>query len=313
MLMPIAPDHIASPTFSGHESFTLRYGWLTKAIQAVAADSDAFARSDAMVELGVGKNMVRSIRHWALVTGAVQAAEGSARRSSLECTEFGKLLLGDQGLDPFLEDLGSLWLLHWHLASRPNGPTTWYWAFNELQDLEFTKTTLLAGIDDLVGRGGWKRPSPNTLKRDVDCFIRTYVPGRITSSPRQVIEETLDSPLAELGLIGEVDASGVYAFNRGTHRTLPMHVVAYALVDFWDRVAPHRDTLAFEHITYQAGSPGRVFKLGETAISEYLDAIESATQGAIAFDSTAGLRQLYRREQISPIEVIKSFSATSSK
>ena len=55
--------------FSGHETFTLRYGWLTKAVARVRSDRRVFTREDAMVAFGVGKNMVRSIRHWSMASG----------------------------------------------------------------------------------------------------------------------------------------------------------------------------------------------------------------------------------------------------
>ena len=51
--------------FSGHESFPCRYAWLPKAFAAIAEDPLAFADEEkAMIRLGVGKNMVRSIRFW---------------------------------------------------------------------------------------------------------------------------------------------------------------------------------------------------------------------------------------------------------
>ena len=107
--------------------------WLKKAVDAVDADPYALHADDAMVRLGVGKNMVSSIRHWGLATGML--AEGSARRGSrsrpLAPTDLGRLLFLDGGWDPFLEDPGTLWLLHWQLASRPEPATTWWWVFNQ--------------------------------------------------------------------------------------------------------------------------------------------------------------------------------------
>ena len=69
-----------SPSFAGHETFTLRYGWLKKAVDAVHEDPIVFTRDDALVRLGVGKNMVRSIRHWGLATGILE--EDTAQRIS---------------------------------------------------------------------------------------------------------------------------------------------------------------------------------------------------------------------------------------
>ena len=61
-------------SFSGHETFSFRYSWLKKAVDATDADPHAFEAADAIVKLGVGKNMVSSIRHWGLVTGMLENA-----------------------------------------------------------------------------------------------------------------------------------------------------------------------------------------------------------------------------------------------
>ena len=63
-------------SFSGHETFPFRYPWLKKGFDAVCADGDAFLREDAVTTLGVGKNMVRSIRHWCLAAGVLQENRG---------------------------------------------------------------------------------------------------------------------------------------------------------------------------------------------------------------------------------------------
>ena len=97
-------------SFSGHETFPFRYPWLKKGFDAVGADGAVFARDDAITTLGVGKNMVRAIRHWCLAAGIVE--ENAARAGSLKVTDRGQLLLADDGLDPYLEDPATLWLLH---------------------------------------------------------------------------------------------------------------------------------------------------------------------------------------------------------
>src|SRR5207249_4154993 len=59
-------------SFSGHETFPFRYMWLRKSVDAVAKDHDALLSDDAMISLGVGKNMVRAIRHWGLASGVLE-------------------------------------------------------------------------------------------------------------------------------------------------------------------------------------------------------------------------------------------------
>src|ERR1700726_2661602 len=118
----------AQHTFSGHETFPFRYPWLKKGYDAVRVDGDVFLRDDAMTTLGVGKNMVRSIRHWCLPAEVVEEnpGEGSALRPS----SLGRLLLADDGLDPYLEDPATPWLFHWHIAANRTRATTWYWTFS---------------------------------------------------------------------------------------------------------------------------------------------------------------------------------------
>ena len=64
------------PQFSGHETFPLRYGWLKKVHDAVRENEQqgvdgkqVFSSEDAIARFGVGKNMVASMRYWALAAG----------------------------------------------------------------------------------------------------------------------------------------------------------------------------------------------------------------------------------------------------
>jgi hypothetical protein len=81
-----------------------------------------------MTTLGVGKNMVHSIRHWCLATGVLEAVAGANRRPTGQArpTWLGKAVLGDGGWDPYLEDPATLWLLHWQIASNRARCMTWF-------------------------------------------------------------------------------------------------------------------------------------------------------------------------------------------
>lgn len=283
--------------FAGHETFTLRHAWLPKAVRYLREQPDLFQRDDALVTLGVGKNMVRSIRHWALATGVLQegASLKGSRTRAIELTPIGKLLFGGKPADPYLEDPASLWLLHWQLASKMDGPTTWWWSFNEYQENEFTKDRLLAALQQYVERSGYKRVAESSLNTDVNCLIRTYLAPR---GPRTaVLEDTLDCPFTELSLIHEQD-DGILAFNRGEHPTLPTAVVLFSVLDYWDRNSLVKKTMTFDELAYRPGGPGRVFKLTENALTDHLEALEKITDRAITYDVTAGLRQVYRRKEV---------------
>ena len=280
-------------SFSGHETFPFRYTWLKKAVDAVDRDGCAFHADDAMVSFGVGKNMVSSIRHWGTVTGTLEEAPGrcgGSRVRPLQPTELGASLLRDDGWDPFLEDPGTLWLLHWQIASRPEGATTWWWVFNQFPSTVFTRGEILDALQMLASQWGWTRVTGATLKRDIDVFLRTYAPqGRRNI----VLEDTLDCPLAELGVVRASSRDQTYALVRSEHETLPDEIFAWALAEHLARRPSRTQTVTLEDLSFGDGTPGRVFCLDEQGLLDRLDRIEALTEGGVVFDETAGLKQVY--------------------
>ena len=287
-------------TFSGHETFVFRYGWLKKGLDGLRERPDIFSADEAVARLGVGKNMVRSIRHWCLATRLL--AEEDGRRGGLTESAFGRFLLSEA--DPYLEQEGSLWLLHWHLATNADRATTWYWAFNVQRETEWTRETLQARLTQWAEAQGWARLSAASLKADVSCFVRSYVPGR--RGPASTPEETLDCPLATLGLITEVEGDKRYRFNTRPKPTLPASVFVYALLDFWNHRRSESSTLSLRDITYGEGSPGRVFRLDEDGVLAYLDTLAELTEGRLAFADTALVRQATRREAVDEMEFLRA-------
>lgn len=282
-------------SFSGHETFVFRYTWLKKAVDAVWADPRVFSQEDSIVTLGVGKNMVRSIRHWGLATGVLEE-EPKSRGTVMKVSSFGAFVFGDQnsaGVDPFLEDPNTLWLLHWNLISGSERSTTWQWAFNRFPSNEFTREGLLQSVEDESRRLNLAPPSESTLKRDIEVFVRTYLSGRGTRST--AVEDSLDCPLTELGLLEELSGASLLKIRRGPKSTLSNRVFAFSLIRFWDRVAPGTKSLAFNEIAYAQNGPGTVFKLDENSLMERLDKLEIATSGVLGYAESAGLKQVYRQ------------------
>tara|TARA_R110000787_G_scaffold180697_4_gene292791 strand:+ start:3089 stop:4027 length:939 start_codon:yes stop_codon:yes gene_type:complete len=278
------------PTFSGHETFPLRYGWLQKAYDAVVeADSGAeavhvFRDPSSIARFGVGRNMVGSMRYWATGAGILKEAD-----DGLVADWLGDLLFGESGLDPYLEEDGSLWLLHWHLASRPK-LTAFYWLFNEFSGGIFTRKDVVRPLLTLAEDASWQRVAETTVDRDLQCLLRTYVGGRGES-------EAGESILAELGLVRPLGQSR-FSIPRGQKPSLPDAVFLSALCDFWQSSAEERATLSYEAVAFQGGSPGRVFSLDEAALVERLEGLERASGGALAWSETAGLRQIVRRQEL---------------
>ena len=288
--------------FSGHQTFPFRYAWLPKAVRRLEVDGQLFFCDEAMVTLGVGKNMVSSIRHW---VEALKLAALDGRKKTGGPSILGNKLFGKNGWDPYLEDAGTPWLLHWQLVHAPENAATWHLAFTKWNRDVFTRAELLNWLVGVAQNLGDKKTSRNSLRRDVDVFIRTYVPSR--PDKRRSLEESFDCPLVELGLIRELE-DGYYQFVRGPKPTLPVEIFAFALMKFWREQAEAQETISFESLLYGPGSPGAAFKLTEGALARYLEGLPGWTD--LHYDETAGLRLLIRtsgKRLLEPIECLENY------
>ncbi|MBW7886569.1 MAG: DUF4007 family protein, partial [Caldilineaceae bacterium] len=288
------------PHFSGHETFPLRQMWLKKAFDCLQADwtvpKSIFTDESAIAKFGVGKNMVASIRHWALACDVLREAPSNAYLVS----PLARAIFSDDGLDPYSEHSTTSWLVHWWLAGKGNRATTWYWLFNHVTAPTFSRDDLEAPLTEFARRLDPKhRLSISTLSRDIETCLRSYAPPG-SGSP----EDYSEPVLGELGLLHE-ERKGQFSFRRGPKSTLHDALFAYALIDFWDASAPTISSLAFETIAYGDGSPGRVFKLDEDSVAERLFALEEITGGRLSWTDTAGLRQVMRKEPSSEAQVLR--------
>ena len=298
------------PKLSGHETFPLRYGWLKKAFDAVleqkrnSGQRSVFLDDDAIARLGVGRNMVGSMRHWAMTAGVIS-------NDGCRTTPLGEFLFGSRGFDPYMEDPVTSWLVHWKLSGNPRN-TTWYWSFSYYPALIFDRDALVRGIEKLVREHRGTRASTSTIRNDVACFVRTYV-GQ-PPSLKTGHEESLECPLAELGLIQPTGKRSGFRFVRGRKPTLGAGMVAYAVHEFWTkRSVSVARTLSFEALAHELGSPGRVFVLDENALADLLLEIEDVTNGAYRWSETAGLKQLICEREVNSDEAFQFLDRDSSR
>ena len=299
------PEKI-SASFSGHETFPCRYTWLKKGVDAVRENPTIFTDDSATITLGVGKNMVRSIHHWCQVTGLIEGdGVDSNNRRRFVPTTLGHSIFADDGFDPYLEDVATLWLLHWQLATNNSRATTWFWAFSIFSQNEFGRDTLTSELINWSQRNTRNRISENSIKRDVDCFLRTYVPSRLTKTT--VMEDTFDCPLVELDLISNSPDGNTYRFHRGPKPSLPIEIFTAVLSEFWDTCFSDNSALTYANIAYAENSPGQTFRLDEDTLAEYLDRLDNLTKGTLRYDETAGVKQVYRQRQVDPMKLLNSY------
>ncbi len=283
--------------FSGHETFPCRYAWLPKAFRLLENDPHAFVDEvQAMVDLGIGKNMFRALRFWLQATGVAESGEGR----SLNITDFGHALLSSH--DPYLEDRRSLWLLHWKIATHSTEPLfAWYHLLNVWNHPEMSRTQVLPDFEKYALESTGRVLSPITLIQHYDMFIRSYVPTHHTKDT--VLEDTLDCPLVELELvqpIGDRAAADtnrrevIYAFHRDEKPDITAQLFAYALYEFWCKHAAKEQTLGLRDITFAPDSPGQVFKLSEWDIRQRLHALGEGHDQRFTYKETAAFQLVTR-------------------
>ena len=280
-------------TFSGHETFQCRSLWLKKGYDFLRSGGK-FSQPDAVVRLGVGKNMVSSIRFWM-----------SAFGFSNENDELAKFLFGPRGKDPYLERPGSLWLLHHQLITR-GVASTFSLVFNEFrrERPEFTKEQLL----NFLKRKCQEQREPfneHIIERDIGVFLKTYL--RLNMKVKN-IEEEFAGIFLELNLIEELEpldeAGKRYRIASRERHDIPFEVVLFCILsnDKYGR------SISFHDLLNDKNSVGSVFALNGDGLIHKIDEMTKTYKG-ITYQESSGIREVQFKEKLSPWDVLKRFYA----
>lgn len=283
--------------FSGHQTFPLRIAWLPKAIHEIASGRDPLTNIDeGIVSLGLGKNMVEALRCW---IEAFQIA--SKKGSSWLLSPVGDMVFSpSNGLDPFLEDHSTNWLLHWLISTNTQAPFfAWECLFNRWPTVEFSTTSVVEAFQKEAEQNP-KAASLVTLKQHWEVFLHSYRPPRGAMG-----EDHLDSALSVLGLIQETGqrqtASGrwetLYAFDTGPKIAIPQQLFAFFIHDWWNRTFPSEQTVALREVVAGDHSPGRILRMQESEILMRVGDLTRRHQDVFRTTESANLRQLRRLEK----------------
>lgn len=269
--------------FSGHESFVCRYGWLPKVFRAVLADPRVLRNDEqAMVMLGIGRNMAKSLQFWAEATGVITQTEDGGHAPG----PIGGRLFGD-GWDPYLESQESLWLIHWQLSTRAS-LAAWNEVFGEGRLIRFDRARLIQALGQRSAP--LARPlAPSTLEQHGSLFIQSYLPSEKNA------DDTAWCPLQDLGLLKATkteDGRTLYSTDIHVQVGLTPRVFALALVDFLLR-KNRSGTADFNSLLKGDHSPGVVFRLSEHQLRGLIErTMGEALFGALRFVDTADTQSI---------------------
>jgi hypothetical protein len=294
--------------FGRHETFILRYSWLTKGFQAIQSDPFVFSDDNATVELGVGKNMVSSIKYWLQAVGLIKVRE----EGGYESTDLGDKIFGESGYDPYLEDEGTIWLIHWLLSSNPDLATGWFWFFNNFHKQEFSSEEVSSSLIDFTAQNITVKVAKTTLKNDVNAVLRMY--GRSKNNSKGIVEEALDSPLSSLGLVSQSLVGKTFKSQQGDRKNLPVNIFGYAVLEYMQTLKLNQ--VPIEELMYSkisVASPGAIFRLSENALITKLEELSQNFPENFELRETAGIHQFYVLEGVAPAEMLDKYYSIESE
>jgi len=282
--------------FSGHETFPCRQLWLKKGFDYIQSEN-SFNAENAVVKLGVGKNMVSSIRYWMKAFNIIDTKD---------ClTEFGTKLLNDDGWDPFLEDDASLWLLHYQLV-KSNIASTYHIIFNEFrkEKIVFNKETFLNYLKRRRESEEDLTFNEKTVAEDFIVFLKMY---QRNGSNGKDIEDSFSGVLSELDLlktiIGEKAKDDQYQIEYNERDNLPDEVLLFSILDN----SNYGTSISLNSLEYDINSPGSIFALNRAGlISKISDIVSKNKQ--ITFTDHAGIKELqFKSKSNNPLSILDSY------
>ena len=275
--------------FGGHETFPVREGWIYKGLSLITADPEGFNDPYVADELGVGRNMAKSIRFWLLATGLAitEPSFKNPKRKKLTLTPIGEAIYNH---DRYCLQVGTWAALHVNMVNDAGYAKVWSWFFNRFTEKRFDRLAASAAFERHVQRYESRSPSPKTLQRDIACLLSCYS----TPIPSEAAdpEDASDSPLRRLRLLTLFSDSNVYRRDEPSTLDLPPELIGYALMQSGaiDVSLPLREACFYE------GGPGRAFGL---SLNSFLDWVEQAEEllSAVRIVGSAGERRIQLDQQ----------------
>ena len=296
--MIITNIEISKYTFSGHDSFQCRQLWLKKGYDFVK-EGQSFNSEDAVVQLGVGKNMVSAIRYWMKAFNVIDSKDNP--------TDFGTKLFDEEtGYDPYLEDEASLWLLHYQLV-KTGLASIYSIIFNEFrkEKLFFTKETFLNYLKRIQEANSELSFNENTVAKDFSVFVNMYKNDNDSND----IEDSFSGILSELGMLKTSfiqDNNGKkieqFQIENNERDSLPEAVVLYSILDNLN----YGNSISLNSLEFDTNGPSSVFALNRSGLVNKISGIVKENKN-ITFTDHAGIKELQFKNKPNAYSILDKY------
>ena len=282
-----------------HGSFYIRNGWPTKIINAINKDKLIFSPNrelDAVDTIGVGRVMVKALRYWSTALG-IAKEEKTTSGVFTSLTNLGEKIVEH---DIFCQDIGTLWLLHRHLASSKEYATAWYWAFNIYHSKSFTKEEFSTAFYSFVQREGGNYQK-TAVEKEFDCFKNTYVSDKAFDIEKIIEEDTVPF-FAPLRLL--TYNSGVFERTKMSAKDIPTDILLYCIMMDNEETLKNKRQLSIDMLLEEPNQVGKYMNLTYAVLLELLLQLEN--QGYIKVINNFGNRHIEIITNSTPVAILNN-------
>lgn len=271
----------------GHESFSIREGWITKGIFEIKNNSKLFSEKNLTDILGIGTNMVKSLKYWLITSGIIK----ETKKTEYELTELGRLI---EKYDPYMEELFSLYFVHISITTNIEKARIWNIFFNKCNIKNFSKRELLEQIEYILETENLEY-NEKMLIDEISILLKTYTIDEKTGTP----ENNFTCPLTELKLVRKIDRD-VYQKEKSSLNILNPYIVYWCLINQTDG-----NSINIDDLIKGDNSVCKLLNLDKMLLNEYLDILKK--ENLITVNRTAGLNMVYINKRYSLKEIFEKY------
>ena len=297
--------------FSGHETFSCRATWLKKGLDFILVSKEVnpavFNQTDAATVLGVGRNMVNSIRYWLYAFGLID--EGQDGEFTVDSFVQDFVYEGDpadKALDIYLEDPLTLWLLHYKLVTT-NYATIYNFFFLHFiprkSNDSFTEQEFLLALKSYIRSNGLSLPSVKTLESDFKVLLDMYA---IKSHKAGEIDDTALNILQPLEILTRQKLNKekmiFYSINRSSLNDVPTELIGILILDRFKKL--YVNSRSAELLLEEVGRP---FCYNREPFYDILNKLELEYSGVFTFSRArnTGINEFQVRSNITINEFLR--------
>ncbi len=271
--------------FKKNESFYIRDGWFEKALNTIDAfeGNNFFAKNNGIVELGIGSNMVKSLRYW------LQSSYIISPSIKTSILLFGELILK---YDKYFELDFTWFFVHYFLCINYTNCPIFYGFFNN-SIKSFKKNELVRYLYNFFQEDGYD-VKLDYVEDDVAVFLKNYINDEKIDNP----EDNYSCPLSNLKLLTKKNDK--IEKCRPAYSKLSFLIVYYALGTLFSF-----SQFNIEDSFSKKLSPMLIFNLDKNMYLQYLD--EMRKNKLITINKTAGLNIVYFEKKLDLEDIFHTY------